>query len=66
MLTNQWKKLINEKTGNATFLAKIESKPSPNTYGFVQFFFLIFENLDYREIFESYLRIVSIDYPETS
>ena len=28
-------------------------------------FFLIFENPVYREIFGSYSRIISIDYPET-
>ena len=29
-------------------------------------FFLVFENVVYRKMFQSYLRIVSTDYPETS
>ena len=60
-------KLFNKNTGNVTFfLATIDFCICPNTREFFLFFFLIFENPVYRKMFDSYLWIVSIDYPETS
>ena len=66
LLTNYWKKKF-KKTGNVTFF--LTQNWFVNLTGYIWIFsdyFSIFENPVYRKKFESYLRIVSIDYPETS
>ena len=42
------------------------NKKTGNIYEFFQFFFLILKKSVYQKMFELYLRIISIDYPETS
>ena len=65
LLTNYWKKVFYKKNGNVTlFSAKIDLSICPSTCEFFQIFFLIFGNPVCRKMFESYLRIVCIDYPE--
>ena len=60
------KNILTKKTGNVTFyLAKIDLSIFLNNMNFSDAF-LIFENFVYRKMFKSYLRIIWIDYPETS
>ena len=54
-------KMFNKKTGDVTFLAKIDLLIFLECILIFSDFFLIFENPVYRQIFESYLRI---GYPD--
>ena len=54
------------KTGNVNFFSKNWFVNLSEYIWIFSDFFLIFENPVYRSIFELYLRIVLIDYPETS